>query len=60
LGATVSVYNRNGQLIYHTEEKTVEWDGTFKGREQASGTFVYYISFKNGRKKIKGTFTLIR
>jgi len=60
LGATVRVYNRYGQLVYQTEGKTVEWDGIFNGQPQGTGTFVYYISFKNGRKDMKGTFTLIR
>ena len=60
LGATVRVYNRYGQLVYEADSKTVEWDGVFNGQLQATGTFVYYISFKNGRKDMKGTFTLIR
>lgn len=60
LGATVRVYNRYGQLVYHTEGKTVDWDGTLNGEPQATGTYVYYISFKKGRKDMKGTFTLIR
>ncbi len=60
LGATVRVYNRYGQLVYESVSKTVDWDGSFSGRLQATGTFVYYISFKNGRKDMKGTFTLIR
>lgn len=59
-GATVKVYNRYGQIVYQVEGKTVEWDGTFNGKLQGTGTFVYYISFKNGRKDMKGTFTLIR
>jgi gliding motility-associated-like protein len=60
LGATVRVYNRYGQLVYEAVNKTVDWDGSFNGRSQATGTYVYYISFKNGRKSMKGTFTLIR
>lgn len=60
LDATVRVYNRYGQLVYQVESKTVEWDGTFNGKLQASGTFAYHIRFKNGRKDMKGTFTLIR
>ena len=60
LGATVTVYNRYGQIVYQVEGKTVEWDGTVNGKPQATGTFVYYISFRNGRKDMKGTFTLIR
>ena len=60
LGATIRVYNRYGQVVYQVESKTVDWDGSFNGKPQATGTFVYYISFKNGRKDMKGTFTLIR
>lgn len=60
LGATVKVYNRYGQVVYQVEGKTVEWDGTFEGRPQTTGTFVYYITFKSKRKDMKGTFVLIR
>jgi gliding motility-associated-like protein len=60
LGATVRVYNRFGQLVYEVVSKTVDWDGSFNGRPQATGTFIYHISFKNGEKDMKGTFTLIR
>ncbi len=60
LGATVRVYNRYGQVVYQVEGKIVDWDGAFNGQLQATGTFIYYISFKNGRKDMKGTFTLIR
>ena len=60
LGASVRVYNRYGQVVYQVEGKTVDWDGVFNGQLQATATFVYYIHFKNGRKDMKGTFTLIR
>jgi len=60
LGATVRVYNRYGQVVYQVESKTVDWDGSYNGKLQGTGVFVYYISFKNGRKDMKGTFTLIR
>ena len=60
LGATVRVYNRYGQLVYQVESKVVEWDGTFNGKLQSIGTYVYHISFRNGRKDMKGIFTLIR
>ena len=60
LGATVHVYNRYGQLVYHAEGKIIDWDGKFNGKEQSSGSFVYHIQFKKGRPAMKGTFTLIR
>jgi gliding motility-associated-like protein len=60
-GAEVNVYNRFGQLVYHTAAAVVEWDGTLKGMPQSAGTYVYHIRFKNlKRADMKGTFILIR
>jgi gliding motility-associated-like protein len=58
-GATVNVYNRFGQLVYHTEATTVNWDGNLNGVPQPTGTYVYTISYKEGQKVVKGTFILI-
>ncbi|MBI1342717.1 MAG: T9SS type B sorting domain-containing protein [Terrimonas sp.] len=60
LGASVNVYNRYGQLVYHTEGETVDWDGRVNGALQPTGAYVYYIHFKSGRKDMKGTVILIR
>ncbi len=60
LGATVKVYNRYGQLIYHVSSVAIDWDGTFNGKEQPSGTYVYHITFNKRRQDMKGTFSLIR
>jgi gliding motility-associated-like protein len=58
--ATVSVYNRSGRLVYRISGATVSWDGTLSGMAQASGVYVYLITFKNRPLKLKGTLTLIR
>ena len=60
LDASVNVYNRFGQVVYHAEGKTVDWDGMFNGLPQPSGTYVYYIRFKSGYPDMKGTVLLIR
>jgi gliding motility-associated-like protein len=60
LGAIVSVFNRYGQLVYQVTGSSVNWDGTFKGFPQNTGTFIYLIQFKDGTSDLKGTFTLIR
>jgi len=60
LEASVNVYNRYGQVIYHTEAETVNWDGTVNGIPQAAGTYIYYIHFKSAYPDIKGTLTLLR
>lgn len=60
LGAEVNVYNRFGQLVYHTEGATVDWDGNFKGMPQSAGTYVFYVHFKNDYPDMKGSILLIR
>ena len=57
------VYNRWGEMVYSTSDIGAGWDGRIKGREQASGTFIYvtegtdYLDNKIFRK---GTVVLIR
>jgi gliding motility-associated-like protein len=58
--ATVSVFNRYGQLVYHTVAEIVSWDGKLKGSPQASGVYVYLVTFKASKLKLKGTITIIR
>ncbi len=60
LGATVRVFNRWGQLVYHTTGTIVDWNGTMDGIPQPSDTYIYMISFKNGQGNMKGTVTIIR
>lgn len=60
LGASVNVYNRFGQLVYHAEDKVVDWDGSFKGFPQPAGAYVYSIKFKTGYPNMKGTILIIR
>jgi gliding motility-associated-like protein len=57
---TFHVYNRFGQLIHNSTEP---WDGKFKGIEQPTGTFVYYIRIKmknDEQKDFHGSVTLVR
>jgi gliding motility-associated-like protein len=61
LGADVKVFNRWGQLVYHVSSAIVSWDGKLNGQPQATGTYVYLITFKDHNlPDLKGTFTLIR
>lgn len=38
-----SIYNRWGERVFFTDDQTICWDGTFKGKKVNSGTFVYKI-----------------
>jgi gliding motility-associated-like protein len=58
--AEVTLFNRYGELVYHTKAATVSWDGTIKGQRQPSGTYIYIVSIKNSSFKRTGTVTLIR
>lgn len=58
-----SVFNRYGQLVFNTSSLNTGWDGTFKGKAQTSGTYVWYVSatLSDGRKvNMNGTSILIR
>jgi gliding motility-associated-like protein len=58
------VFNRWGQLIFHTTDWTKKWDGTVQGIPQATGTFVWMLDYvhKDTKEKVsqRGTVTLIR
>jgi len=60
LNASVNVYNRYGQIVYHSESTTVDWNGTCNGLPQPAGAYVYSIRFKSGYPDMKGTILLIR
>ncbi|HET9824019.1 MAG TPA: gliding motility-associated C-terminal domain-containing protein [Chitinophagaceae bacterium] len=60
--AVFRIYNRWGEVIFETRDLTRKWDGTFHGITQATGNYVYYISFRCSGKttEMKGIVTLIR
>jgi gliding motility-associated-like protein len=58
------VYNRYGQVVFETRDWTKRWDGTFKGKQLETGTYVYFLQYTlsdTGKKfSQKGTTVLIR
>lgn len=57
------IYNRWGEMLFSTSAVGVGWDGTYKGKEQATGTYVFMAQATNFLGKViskKGTFVLIR
>jgi gliding motility-associated-like protein len=60
---TMRIYNQWGELIYETNNAQGGWDGTWKGRPQAIGVYVYVakVTFYNNVSVMrKGTINLIR
>jgi len=60
----LKIFNRWGEKIFETADKTKGWDGRLKGVPLTSGTFVYLLQYKEinaGKAEMqKGTVVLIR
>ncbi len=57
------VYNRWGQMLYSGTDPNSGWDGTFGGKTQEAGTYVWYAEgtdYKNVKIRKKGYVVLIR
>jgi gliding motility-associated-like protein len=57
------IFNRYGELLYETKEYCRGWDGTYRGKKQDQGTYVWMIKGMDRDKKvieIRGTFLLVR
>lgn len=59
---SVTIMNRNGQPVYQSKDVSKCWDGYFRGEQQPTGSYVYYIRCISpcGVIERKGTFVLIR
>jgi len=56
----IRVFNRYGQLVFHTRNNFIGWNGKFNGADQPAGLYVYLISIDNGKRILKGPLALIR
>lgn len=57
------VFNRYGQMVFHTKNQAVGWDGTHNGKELNPGTFVYTldVTFAEGNSEsYTGNVTLVK
>jgi gliding motility-associated-like protein len=59
-GATVDIFNRYGQLVFHSVGYSKPWDGKVNGNPVPVGTYYYVIDPKNGRVKMAGYVDVIR
>lgn len=60
--ASVSIYNRWGQLVYKADKNypSQGWDGNSNGQPLPMDTYFYVIDLKNGSKPLIGSVNLIR
>lgn len=58
------IYNRYGNLIYHTTALQSGWDGNFNNSKQPNGTYTYSLVYKLENNPMqfteKGSFLLLR
>ncbi len=60
---TFSIYDRWGEKVFETSDKTQCWDGSYRGVPMNTGIFVYHLkaTLKNGDEiNKKGNINLIR
>ncbi len=59
----LAIYDRWGEKVFETEDKTICWDGTYKGKPLNTGVYVYKLEatlFTNEVIQKKGNITLTR
>ena len=60
----IEIYNRWGQMVYKSIDLSNGWDGTFKGKNLPTGTYVYKIkTSKFGLEQVlvkSGSVALVR
>lgn len=60
----IYIYNRNGALIFESDQPDFEWDGTYNGAPCPQGAYVYVCNYRkpgaNTLMTKNGTITLIR
>ncbi|MEO6981068.1 MAG: gliding motility-associated C-terminal domain-containing protein, partial [Mucilaginibacter sp.] len=57
------IYSQWGELLFMSQSQQNGWDGTFKGKAEPAGVYVYYVELvlTNGEQvNKKGTITLLR
>lgn len=59
----LSIFTRNGLMVFHTKDINERWDGKYKGRVQNMGAYAYVLIYTTaaGQKEVqKGSVTIIR
>lgn len=62
----LTIYNRWGNVIFHTNDISLGWDGTFNGSDAPEGKYSYFASWVieanniTSIEEVRGEFKLIR
>ncbi len=58
--ATVDVFDRYGQKVFHSVGYGKPWDGTYSGKQVPFGTYYYIIDTKLNGQIVSGYITVVR
>jgi gliding motility-associated-like protein len=59
----LNIYNRWGEKVFSTEDKTVDWSGHYLNPNKRSEVFIYTVRFTGWDRSVhqrKGTVTIVR
>ena len=60
-GSRLTIYNRYGNKIYHTEDYQNDWEGTYRGKPLPDGTYFYQLTFNDAtRTAVQGYLVVLR
>jgi len=62
-GIAFKIIDRWGNILFESEDKEFQWDGSYKGQNCNNGVYAYFVdvSYANGKtEKLSGNITLIR
>jgi len=60
---TLRIYNRWGQEVFTTNDINIGWDGTFAGKDQELGSYLFFLDAVGTEGEVikrSGTITLVR
>ena len=57
---TVDVYDRSGQIVYHSIGYSKPWDGKINGKTLPVATYYYLIKSNNKHAPVSGSITIIQ
>jgi gliding motility-associated-like protein len=63
VGIAFKIIDRWGNILFESEDKEFQWDGSYKGQKCNNGVYAYFVdvSYSNGKtEKLSGNITLIR
>jgi gliding motility-associated-like protein len=55
----VTVFNREGNVVFQKTGYTNDWEGTFNGKTLPDGAYFYVLKFDNSDKVLKGDLNIL-